>query len=188
MWKPGGPRRKTKENERKQKTPQLKALPPQKLSLKRRPSELPVQVFNSGFLKLHRLPQDSKTFEIHMLLGYKSIGYICWEPGKCGRRNGGQRYCLQPCPLWPCPVAPTDRGVPVAALANTYYTLNSFAHTWDHSFKLKAPRLQSPSPQGLPTTQSTIWDYFRRIIVLIHVQQQEISMYGFWVEIYSSLF
>ena len=66
----------------------------------------------------------------------------------------------------------------VAALANAYYTLNSFAHTWDHSFKLKAPRLQSPSPQGLPTTQSTIWDYFRRIIISIHAQQEGILMYG----------
>ena len=53
-----------------------------------------------------------------------------------------------------------SRGVPVAALAHTYYTMNSFAHTLDHSSKLKAPRLQKPSPQGLPTTQNTIWDYF----------------------------
>ena len=49
-----------------------------------------------------------------------------------------------------------SRGVPVAALAHTYYTMNSFAHTLDHSFKLKAPRLQKPSPQGLEQPETLV--------------------------------
>ena len=46
------------------------------------------------------------------------------------------------------PVAPTDRRVPIAALANIYYTINSFAHTWAHSFQLEVACLQSSSPHG----------------------------------------
>ena len=41
-----------------------------------------------------------------------------------------------------------------------------------------APPAEPFSPRPAPTAESTIWDYFRRIIISIHAQQEGILMYG----------